>query len=72
MKRLKAADLFCGAGGTSTGLMQAARMLGYDVDLIAVNHWDVAIATHQKNHPNALHLCDELDNVNPRQMENQR
>ena len=26
------ADLFCGAGGTSTGAMQAAEALGYTVN----------------------------------------
>jgi len=40
------ADLFCGAGGTSTGALQAARELGLNVNLVAVNHWDIAIATH--------------------------
>jgi hypothetical protein len=28
MKTIYAADLFCGAGGTSTGLTQAAEKLG--------------------------------------------
>jgi DNA (cytosine-5)-methyltransferase 1 len=66
-KKLHAADLFCGAGGTSTGLVQAAHEVGYDeVKLVAVNHWDVAIATHTANHPGAKHLCETLDNVNPR------
>lgn len=45
------ADLFCGAGGTSTGALQAAKELGIDVRLVAVNHWEIAISTHSKNHP---------------------
>ncbi len=65
-KTIFAADLFCGAGGSSTGLMQAAGRLGYAVDLLAVNHWDVAIATHSENHPLADHRCESLDNVDPR------
>src|SRR5262249_11293764 len=36
--------------------------------LIAVNHWDVAIATHTHNHPEANHLCANLDSVDPRQL----
>lgn len=67
MKRLiRAADLFCGAGGTSTGLRQACEKLGYSLELLAINHWDVAIATHSANHPDAEHLCTGIDAVDPR------
>lgn len=31
------ADLFCGAGGTSTGVLQAAHELGQSVNLVAIN-----------------------------------
>lgn len=65
---IKAADLFCGAGGTSTGLKLACEEKGLELDLLAINHWDVAIETHTKNHPNARHLCESLDNVNPRKV----
>lgn len=66
-KRLiRAADLFCGAGGTSTGLQMACDGMGYELDLFAVNHWDVAIATHSANHPNAQHQCASVDTVDPR------
>lgn len=40
------ADLFCGAGGTSQGAIEAIEALGHKASLTAVNHWDVAIATH--------------------------
>jgi len=63
-----AADLFCGAGGTSTGLYKACLELGYGLDLLAINHWDIAIDTHSKNHPYARHICENLDNVNPRKV----
>ena len=66
MKTIRAADLFCGAGGTSSGLKKACEALGYKLDLLAVNHWDIAIATHTANHPYARHICENLDNVNPR------
>jgi DNA (cytosine-5)-methyltransferase 1 len=69
MKRRKAlqiADLFCGAGGTSTGALDAAELLGYTPSLTAINHWDTAIATHTANHPTARHLLTAIDNVNPR------
>lgn len=67
-RKLKAADLFCGAGGTSTGLVEACAELGYQVELTAINHWDVAVATHTENHPGARHLCASLDALNPRDL----
>ena len=60
-----AADLFCGAGGESTGLIQAAGELGMKVDLLAINHWERAIETHSRNHPDARHLCETIQNVDP-------
>ena len=64
-KKLIAADLFCGAGGTSSGLAIAAEALGIDIELTAINHWDTAVKTHSLNHPNARHLCTGIDEVNP-------
>jgi len=64
--KLLAADLFCGAGGTSTGLVEAALQSGHTMDLTAVNHWPVAVDTHSENHPAARHLCASLDSLNPR------
>lgn len=63
-----AADLFCGAGGTSSGLVEAMGLLGQGVDLTAVNHWDRAVETHSLNHPEARHYCASLDSLNPRHL----
>lgn len=63
---IKAADLFCGAGGTSSGLYHACELLGLGIDLLAVNHWRIAIETHRANHPGARHVCATLENVDPR------
>jgi site-specific DNA-cytosine methylase len=60
-----AVDLFCGAGGTSSGLIQAVNELGYDIKLTAINHWDVAIATHTKNHEDVEHFCQSIDTIDP-------
>jgi len=68
VRQIRAADLFCGAGGTSSGLYMAADELGLSVDLLAVNHWKVAIATHSKNHTHARHMCETLDSVDPRKV----
>lgn len=67
-KTIKAADLFCGAGGTSTGMIMAANKMHADLQLIAVNHWQVAIDTHALNHPNAQNLCTGVDTVEPRKL----
>ncbi|QKO02383.1 DNA methylase [Gordonia phage BlingBling] len=55
-------DLFCGAGGSSTG---AVGIPGVTVR-IASNHWDLAVETHGANHPDADHLCADLSQVDPR------
>lgn len=67
-RKLLVADLFCGAGGTTTGAMQAIHALGRDVEFAAVNHWPVAIATHEKNHPDVRHYCKDLDTANPNEI----
>lgn len=66
--RINAVDLFCGAGGTSTGLSLACQEAGLDLTLLAINHWSVAIDTHSTNHPHAKHLCESADNVDPRKV----
>ena len=53
-------DLFCGAGGTSTGV-SAARLNGERcAEVIAcVNHYANAIASHASNHPEAVHYTED-------------
>lgn len=67
LRAWRAADLFCGSGGFSTGLERAIADLFQKrpLDLVAVNHWDVAIATHQKNHPTVRHFCADLEHLKP-------
>lgn len=65
-RTLKAADLFCGAGGSSTGLRLVCESLGRKLDLVAVNHWQTAVETHAANHPAANHLCEDLLSLDPR------
>lgn len=62
---INAVDLFCGAGGTSTGLIQAVNDLGYEIKLTAINHWDVAIGTHSRNHETVEHFCQSIDTIDP-------
>lgn len=65
---IRAADLFCGAGGSSTGLRRVADALGARLDLTAVNHWPTAVETHAANHPEARHVCEPIDGIAPRQV----
>ncbi|MDR2509880.1 MAG: DNA cytosine methyltransferase [Spirochaetaceae bacterium] len=58
-------DMFCGAGGESTGIMQAAREKDLNVRLTAINHWERAIETHAANHPGAEHLCESIEHIDP-------
>lgn len=55
-------DMFCGAGGSSTGAIQVP---GVSVRL-AMNHWDLAIETHNTNHPNADHALADISAADPR------
>ena len=58
-------DLFCGAGGTSTGV-EAARLHGEQVAKViaCVNHDANAIASHAANHPDALHFVEDIRTLN--------
>lgn len=67
MAAISAVDLFCGAGGASTALRRACQRLGLRSDLLAVNHWPVAIETHSLNHPDVRHLCESIERINPRE-----
>lgn len=54
-------DLFCGAGGTSTGV-ESARIDGKQCAKViaCVNHDANAIASHAANHPDALHFTEDI------------
>lgn len=54
-------DLFCGAGGTSTGVESAKWNGEKCAKVIAcVNHDANAIASHAANHPEALHFTEDI------------
>jgi DNA (cytosine-5)-methyltransferase 1 len=67
-KIIRLADLFCGAGGSLTGSVEALEEMGFDVHLWALNHWATALATSHANHPKAKHLRADLDSFNPRSL----
>lgn len=55
-------DLFCGAGGSSSGAIQVP---GVRVRM-AANHWQLAIDTHNTNHPDADHDRADISQTDPR------
>ena len=59
------ADLFCGAGGSSTGAQKAIAAMNGRMDLVAVNHWPTAVKTHSLNHPQARHYVQNLETADP-------
>lgn len=61
MTKLLYIDLFCGAGGTSTGVENATFNGDQCAKVIAcVNHDANAIASHAANHPDALHFVEDI------------
>jgi DNA (cytosine-5)-methyltransferase 1 len=58
---LTVTDQFCGAGGSSLGAVAAGAEL-----VLALNHWDLAVETHNTNFPNALHECTDIQACDPR------
>ncbi|WP_322990309.1 DNA cytosine methyltransferase [Hoeflea sp.] len=54
-------DCFAGGGGASTGIEMA---LGRSPDF-AINHDPVAVAMHAVNHPDTVHLCQNVYRVDP-------
>lgn len=61
MNRELIVDNFAGGGGASTGIEMA---IGRSVD-IAINHDPNAIAMHTTNHPDTLHYCESVFDIDP-------
>jgi len=57
---ITATDIFCGAGGSCTGLVAAGVRAQ-----TAINHWQRAIDTHSANHPTTNHDCMDVRLVRP-------
>lgn len=55
-------DMFCGAGGSSTG---ATSLPGISVRT-ALNHWDKALESHNANHPDTVHVQADIKETDPR------
>lgn len=67
MKRrvLNTADLFCGAGGATTGMEDALKKKGVQHVGIAINHWKIAVETMKRNHPAVDTKCMSIEEAVP-------
>ena len=62
-EKLKVCDLFCGGGGSSTGI---AAALGKRLGEMTTIDWDAEVlALHAANHPLAKHIEADVWNVPP-------
>ena len=62
--KLKIADLFCGCGGLSLGLAEAARGLGFGLSVrLAVDMDQVAVSVYRRNFPDANVHCARVEEL---------
>lgn len=60
---MQAIDLFAGIGGFSEGAKQAKVRVVW-----AANHWRLAVEFHSANHPEAIHVCQDLHQADWREV----
>lgn len=65
MKNINVIDMFCGGGGESTGIFDAAKQYDFKINMSAINHWERAIETHSANYPSAEHRCENVQHIEP-------
>ena len=62
-------DLFCGAGGSVSGAIDALKTAGIPYEGRCFNHWDIAVKTIQANHPEMIpdinRACAPVESVLP-------
>ena len=64
---LTVTDQFCGAGGSSQGIRNHSNAIGGGIEVkLALNHWKLAIETHNTNFPDTLHDCTDISACDPR------
>lgn len=65
MRELNTVDLFCGAGGASTGMELALSRLNLRHKGLAINHWSVAVDTMKRNHPDIDTMLMKIEDAVP-------
>lgn len=64
---LTVTDQFCGAGGSSQGARRLSAKMGGGLEIaLAMNHWRLAIETHNSNFPDTDHDCADISASDPR------
>lgn len=64
---LTVTDQFCGAGGSSQGVRRLSERTNGGLEVkLAMNHWKLAIETHNTNFPNTIHDCTDISAADPR------
>jgi len=64
---LTVTDMFCGAGGSSQGVRRLENRLNLGIEVsLAMNHWKLAIETHNTNFPDTMHDCTDISACDPR------
>ena len=60
-------DQFCGAGGSSQGARRLSQKMGGGLEIkLAMNHWSLAVETHNTNFPDTDHDCVDISTSDPR------
>jgi len=68
-KKFEGIDLFCGAGGVTTGIEQARYKDQMIARVIcAINHDENALASHAKNHLNTIHFPEDIRNFDVKKL----
>jgi len=68
MKTFRFFDLFCGAGGATTGMINALHKADIQYDGRVFDHWNIAIETQRLNHPEVVVSCIDIKNILPDRM----
>ena len=64
---LTVTDQFCGAGGSSQGARRLSKKISGGLEVrLAMNHWKLAVETHNTNFPEADHDCADISASDPR------
>lgn len=64
---LTVTDQFCGAGGSSQGVRRLSERTNGGIEVkLALNHWALAIETHNTNFPDTIHDCTDISAADPR------
>ena len=61
-------DLFCGGGGSGSGIINAFSKLRVPIRGTFVNHWSEAIRIHDFNHPTHRHYLSGVEHIQPRKI----